>query len=158
MRWQQKSAETANRRDQLEEGRRQLLSRAYDEFQQLTEALQLAAQRDQLKPSGQSLVRNCVFEAAHTLYLLERYSEAISAYTTAVNRYPQDAQVLTAYLQMARCYNHLGKPAESRSLLEQARVILQHEQIPESSFLATSSSLSRTEWEAWLDRAGKIQP
>lgn len=158
MRWQQKSAETANRRAQLEEGRRQLLSLAYEEFQQLTEALQLAAQRDQLKPSGQSLVRNCVFEAAHTLYLLERYSEAISAYTTAVNRYPQDAQVLTAYLQMARCYNHLGKPAESRSLLEQARVILQHEQIPESAFLATSSSLSRTEWEAWLDRAGKIQP
>ena len=150
--------ETETARRQLDVNMQSTRGRALTELQTLLTALQEARQQDRLDTQSQALLFNTLFEVPHTLFALRRYEEAIAAYNEAGNSAPQDAQLLTAYLQMARCYSRLDKPVEARSLLEQARVILNQKQIPEAAFGAPNTSLSRAEWEEWLARAVQVQP
>lgn len=150
------TAETENARREARTELQAVLARSAGQFHQLRDQLVAAAQADRLDPLGQELLRTVCFETAHTDYALQHFDQAIAGYTSAANRYPQDAQVLLAYVQMANCYDHMGKPDESRSMLEQAKVILK-QQIPETAFHAPSTSLNRQEWEQWLDWATRWQ-
>lgn len=158
--WQKQkhaAAETDNARQQWKRNFEASLNRALFEFKSLRDELQSALQQDRLDDYEKGILRNCSFETAHTLAMLDQYEEAISAYSNAASRYPQDAQVLTAYLRMAHCYSKLGREVERRSMIEQADVILKHKQIPDSAFVAASTSLTAAEWSAWLNRARQLQ-
>ena len=86
-----------------------------------------------------------------------RYEDAIAAYSAAANQFPQDVRVLTAYMQMAQAYALSSRPVEARSMLEQAQVILDQRQIPDAAFDAPTTSLTRAEWNEWIDRARQVQ-
>lgn len=147
------TAETENARMELRRTMQQELSRALAEFQRLRTDLLRLQEQDRLDELGQKLLRDCHFEIAHTYYALERFEEAIAAYHGAANRYPQSAQVLLAYVQMANCNDRLGRPAEARSMLEQAKVILK--QMPDETF-DEETNMTRQEWAEWLDWAGRL--
>lgn len=111
---------------------------------------------DALDPLGEAMLATTAFDVAHQLFELRRDKEAIAAYNTAINRYRDSVQVLPAFLQMAEAYRRLGKPAEARSMLEQGRVILRQKQIPDSAFDSLGSSLTRAEWELWLEKISQL--
>jgi len=153
-RWKLETAETENARLELRRTMQTLLSQARDEFRRLQADLMHREEVDWLDKLGQRLLRNCFFEIAHTYYLLagysiglgsENYDKAIVAYGSATNKYPRDPQVLLAYLQMANCYDRLGKPADARSMLEQAKVILK--QMPDDVFASPTTNWTKQQWQ-----------
>jgi tetratricopeptide (TPR) repeat protein len=151
-------AETDNARQQLEKQQDATLGKALYQFRLLRDELLTGQNKDRIDDLERRLLMNCYFEIPHTLFRLRAYSEAIDEYNSAVSRYPQDVQTLVAFLQMGQCYHRLGRPEEARSMLQQAKVILSYkEHIPDAAFQSPSTNLSRTEWEAWLDRARLAQ-
>jgi tetratricopeptide (TPR) repeat protein len=149
-------AETDNARIDL---RSKIVARqehALENFGQLQTDLRLLFEEDRLDELGQTMLRNCYFDLARTCFELGKYEEAISAYSSAANRYPLRSETLTAYVQMSNCYTRLGKAAESRSMLEQARIILK--QIPDSAFQSPTTTMNRADWEHWLTWAMGVNP
>ncbi|MDX1970164.1 MAG: tetratricopeptide repeat protein [Planctomycetaceae bacterium] len=152
--WQ--SAETENARDQSSAEMRRILERALLRFQQVREAFAEGDKNDQLTMVQRRIYENAWFELPHTLFALDRFQDAITAYAATVHRFPQDVRVLTAYVQMAEAYARLNRLVEARSMLEQAKVMLDQDQIPPTAFNAPITTLTRQEWEQWLDRARKV--
>jgi tetratricopeptide (TPR) repeat protein len=146
-----KSAETENARTEFRRQKIQQLELAITEFNRLQIELRDDLEADRLNELGQTLLRNCSFEVAHTYYALGRFDDAIDAYSSAATRYQLQAETLTAYVQMANCYEQMGKRAEARSMLEQAKVIVN--QIPDTAFQSPGTTLTRDEWRTWLNWA-----
>lgn len=151
------AAETENARRELRSKMTLLLEQARDEFRKLQGDLAARNDGGQLGNLGQRILRDCSFEIAHTFYKLGLYQEAIVNYSNAANKYPQDPQILLAYLQMANCYDRLGREAEAESMLAQARVILkQLKQAPVDIFQKRSTNMNADEWDRWLDWAERL--
>lgn len=158
--WQQRQwelAETDNGRQQARRQRDVFIGRALLQFEQLRDRLTIAAKEDRLDPTGRTLLVNVWFDYPTACFDLGRFEDAIAAYSAAANQFPHDVRVLTAYLQMAQAYSLSGQPVEARSMLEQAQVILDQRQIPDAAFAAPTTSLTRAEWDEWLDRARQVQ-
>lgn len=153
-----KEAETVNARAELKQDIRLLLDLAIARYATLREMLQPKDSLDELSEIHQQILHDAYFEPAHSLYILARFDDqeegyiaAIEAYSEAVNQFPQDAQILLAYYQIANAYQKINRPAEAKRQLERARVIL--EQLPDESFTSQSSNYSRKEWHLLLDNA-----
>ena len=86
---------------------------------------------------------------ADALFDVERYDEAIQAYSAATNRYQHDPESLEAYVQIASCHRRMGRISEARGTLEQARVVLQRIR-PDANF-ARTTRLARQDWIPLLD-------
>jgi len=143
-----KSAETDNARQEQQRAMQTYLKQALFEFNRLRTDLLLLDAKGHLDNSKKRMLRDCYFESAHTDYSMGQYKDAIGAYSRASNRYPDDPQVLLAYVQMTNCYDRLGMPSDARIMLEQASIILK--QMKDESFEKQSSSMNRAEWELWL--------
>lgn len=154
---QSQAAETDNARQQTRKQYERTLERAMNAFQVVRDNLTPLAQNDLLNDLDAKILQSAWFELPHAQHQLGRYEEAIASYTAAANRYPQDVRVLTAYVQMAQAYAQVGKPIESRSVLEQVKVIMDQQQIPSDAFKAPTTNLNRAEWELWLERVRQIQ-
>ncbi|OYW21426.1 MAG: hypothetical protein B7Z55_05805, partial [Planctomycetales bacterium 12-60-4] len=153
---QWKSAETENARQQSSAEMQKYLERALKRFQEVRDAFADGDRNDQLTPVQRRIYENAWFEQPHTLFSLSRFQDAIAAYAATIHRFPQDVRVLTAYVQMAEAYARTNRPVEARSMLEQAKVMLDQDQIPPTAFDAPTTTLTRIEWEQWLDRARKV--
>lgn len=154
---QSQAAETDNARQQTRKQYERTLERAMNAFLDVRDTLTPLAQKDLLNDLDAQILQSAWFELPHAQHQLGRYEEAIASYTAAANRYPQDVRVLTAYVQMAQAYAQIGKHIESRSVLEQAKVIMDQQQIPLASFKAPTTNLTREEWEMWLARVRQVQ-
>jgi tetratricopeptide (TPR) repeat protein len=150
-------AETENARQQNRQNLRQTLERALSQLTWLRDALSALEQQDRLDVGQRQILESAWFELPQVLFALKRYDDAILGFSTAVNRYPSDVRTLTAYLQMAQSYARLGREIESRSMLEQAKVILNQQQLSETAFAAPTTNLTKAEWENWLDWASQLQ-
>ncbi|HUG90980.1 MAG TPA: tetratricopeptide repeat protein [Planctomycetaceae bacterium] len=145
------TADTENARLELRREMHADLEQASIEFLDLRTSLSARQNADGLDALEERMFRDCHFEGAHALYALANHHEAITHYGSAANRYAQDPRVLLAYLQMAHCNERLGRPAETRSLVEQAKVLL--EGMPADSFQPQLTSLTKDEWKAWVEWA-----
>ena len=158
------TAETENARLELRRIMQGLLGQASEQYRKLQSDLLILEETDMLSELERQLLRDCFFELAHTYYSLaefgldstaDSYNKAILAYSGAANKYPQDPQVILAYIQISKCYDHLGEDSDARSSLEQARVILR--QMPDDLFTKKSTSLTKKEWQKWLDWMQSLQ-
>lgn len=149
-----RTAETENTRAESRRRLKERLEQAMDNFQKVQKELQTRQAASQLDPMGRTILRNCSFDVAQTLFSLGRYDDAIAAYSKAVGRLQQHPEALLAYVQIANCYDRLKKPAEALSTLVQAKILL--EQIPEKDFPLGESRMSKPEWQKWLDWAMKL--
>lgn len=147
-------AETENARNELLVVMHARLRQALVEFEKLQDQLIEPDKADMLDELSQQILRDCYFERAHTLFGLDEFQKAIAAYTSAANRYPEDPQVLLAYLQLANCYARMGKPGDARGAAIQALLIFKN--MPDKAFQATASSISRNDWKNWLEWAREI--
>ena len=100
-------------------------------------------------PTDSAVLRNCYFGRADALFDLEKYDDAIAAYSAATNRYQHDPESLEAYVQIASCLRRIGRVSEARGTLEQAKVVLQRIR-PDADF-ARTTRLARQDWIPLLD-------
>ena len=148
------TAETENARQDLKQQIQTLLREAVDEFGQLQSLLIERDVEDRLSGVEKKILIDSFFEKAHTLFLLEDYEEAIGEYNVATHRYPQDARVLLAYLQMTNCYERLGRRGDARIMLEQAKVF--ERRMNENVFNRQDTNMTRDEWKRWLEWANRL--
>jgi tetratricopeptide (TPR) repeat protein len=148
------AAETDNARSEYRRQMHERLDQALGEFQQLQTLLLTRQSNSHLERQGQVMLRNCFFEIANCHFLRERYEEAIVAYSSSAGRYQNEPDSLTAYVQIANCFDRLQKPAEAMSTLAQAQLILK--QLPDSSFTGAPGTMSRDDWQRWLDWAMRL--
>ena len=149
-----KAAETDNARAEFRRQILEKLERAIQEYQKLQATLIALQTSEKLDTQGQMMLRNCFFETAHSYFSLGRYEEAIVAYGNGAGRYPREADSLTAYVQIANCYDRLLKPAEALSTLAQAQLILK--QLPDEAFPAGGVGMARKDWQRWLEWAMRL--
>jgi len=110
----------------------------------------LSEQPDTLHgPTEGAVLRNCYFGRADALFDLEKYDDAIAAYSAATNRYQHDPESLEAYVQIASCLRRMGRVSEARGTLEQAKVVLQR--IRSDADFARTTRLARQDWIPLLD-------
>jgi len=148
------SAETENAQFELRQQIDRRLDAALTQFQNLQAVLVEKQRQDQLDALGHRELRDTYFEIARVLFELEQFDRAIAAYRSATYKYPDDPQVLLAYIQMAHCFSRLGKAAEARSLLEQAKVIFKD--LPKTVFQSSTTSMQAEDWEQWIEWAGQM--
>jgi tetratricopeptide (TPR) repeat protein len=153
-RFQLKRAETDNARKELKAKIQGLLTEAQTQLEALLDSLQMGESAGMLEPLEQRMFRDAYFERAHNLFALEKYDRAIEAYTNAANRYAEDPSVLLAYIQMANCYDRLGKPLDARGVAIQAMLI--HKNMTEKAFTRDKTLMTRDEWRTWLEWAGSL--
>jgi tetratricopeptide (TPR) repeat protein len=150
-----KRAETDNARKELQAEIQRHLSEAQDQLDLVIESLQAKETAGMLDPLGQRMVRDAYFERAHNLYAMEKYEKAVEAYTSAANRYVEDPNVVLAYIQMANCYDRLGKPIDARGVAIQAMLI--YKNLSEKAFTTDKTLMNRDEWRTWLEWAGALR-
>jgi tetratricopeptide (TPR) repeat protein len=150
-----KKAETDNARKELRAEIQRQLNEAQDQLEILIESLQAKETAGLLDLLGQRMLRDAYFERAHNLYAMDKFERAIEAYTSAANRYVEDPNVVLAYIQMANCYDRLGKPIDARGVAIQAMLI--HKNLSEKSFTQDKTLMNRDEWRTWLEWAGALR-
>lgn len=103
-----------------------------------------------LDPFQARLLQNTSFDLGDIAFAMHEYEQALLVYGSAINRYPNHVRVLLSYLQMAQCYQQLGKPEEARRTLKQAQILSQR--MDEETFQSASTGhKTREEWAAWFD-------
>jgi len=130
------------------------LKAAEEGYRELMALLTAKQEKSELSGIEQRILRNCYFARADALYDMERYEDAIQAYSNATNRYQQEPESLEAYVQIANCHRRKSRPAEARGTLEQAKVILQRIR-PDADFLQTTR-YNRDEWGKILNWLGSL--
>jgi tetratricopeptide (TPR) repeat protein len=150
-----RKAETDNARKELQVEIQRQLTGAQNQLELVIESLQAKEVAGLLDPLGQRMLRDAYFERAHNLYAMEKFDRAVEAYTNAANRYIEDPNVVLAYMQMANCYDRLGKPIDARGAAIQAMLI--HKNLPEKVFTPDRTLLNRDEWRTWLEWAGALR-
>lgn len=144
----------ANARAELFREVSRLLNRAVAEYRSLQRQLQELRVDGQLDQYQTELYRSTFMSIPQAQFEQERYLDALNGFRTVTSRFPDHVSVLTAYIQMSRCYSKLDQPGEARRQLEQARVILGR--LPDKAFDSQSTSMGRDEWSAWIDWARKV--
>jgi tetratricopeptide (TPR) repeat protein len=150
-----KKAETDNARKELQGEIQRQLTEAHNQLELVIESLQAKDITGLLDPLGQRMLRDAYFERAHNLFAMEKFERAIEAYTSAANRYVEDPNVVLAYMQMANCYDRIGKPIDARGAAIQAMLI--HKNLPDKAFTPDRTLLNRDEWRTWLEWAGALR-
>lgn len=133
---------------------RRLLEMGLQNYELAITGLTNRLARDVLHPAEQKMLRNAYFARGTLMYQLGRFDEAIKAYTMAANRYQQQPEVLDAYLQVASCYRRMGRTAEHRSTLAQAKVVWKR--MPENADFVGTTHLTREEWGKLLDSMARL--
>lgn len=142
-------------RDEYAKELRALLAEAMSNYVLVQESLANRREDQPLTTVEYSLLRNCYFAQAATLYELDRFQEAIGVYTTMINRYQSEPQVLDAYFQLATCQRKVGQLEEAQATLDQARLALERLQRESSNFVSTTNH-DAAEWQRILDWMGKL--
>lgn len=133
-------------------GRRQVddyFTSAFTQYQEAQRILDRRQESDELTNLERKTLRNCYFAIGTTQFELGNYERSIKAYTTITSRYPNLAESLDAYVQIARAHRKLGDPNRAKGTLEQARVAVKRLQA--TGTLDGSSGRDEQEWVKYID-------
>lgn len=123
-------------------------------YRELIALLTVKQEKAELSGVEQRILRNCYFARADAMYDMQRYDEAIEAYSNATNRYQQEPESLEAYVQIANCHRRQSRPAEARGTIEQTKVILQR--VRADADFQQTTRYSRDEWGKILNWLGSV--
>ena len=124
------------------------LTAALKEYTLLIEKLSADPEGTGGSDVARGILRNSYFAKADVLFDQGKLEDALTAYSAATSRYQHEPEALEAYVQIAACYRRLGRIAEARGTLEQARVVLARMK-PDANFTKTTP-YSRDEWTRLL--------
>lgn len=151
--WPKKKAATvsvAASRLRLEEQARDHARQAIVTIGELLVDLERVQDQRPLDDVERNLLRNCYFAQADLFFDLERYPEAIDAYSSAANRYNDRPESLEAFVRMSICFRRTGRLDDARGVLEQAKLFLA-ERIPADADYSGTTRHSREDWAGFLD-------
>ncbi len=133
---------------------RELFSQSLKQYQAIRQTLTARNELGELTLLEKSILRNCSFYIANIYFSTGRYEEAIKAYSTTTNRYQNSPEVLDAYVQIASAYRRLGRPAEAKATLEQAKAVLKR--ISGTADFARTTNYDPEKWGEMLDWLGGL--
>ncbi len=125
-----------------------LLTSALKHMEASIAAMQRRQETLKLTQIEKTIQRNAYFSRAAILFQLGRYQEALSSYSTVINRYQNTPAVLEAYVQIAASYRELNQPSKARSAVAQAKAVLGR--LPKDSSFKAATSKTRRQWTAYL--------
>lgn len=156
--WPRKKAlqvTVASSRQRLEEQARNHSREAASVIAQLLQDLSRRQDLRQLDEVEKHLLRNCFFAHADLLFDLEKFPEAIEAYSSAANRYNDRPESLEAFVRIATCHRQLGNFDDARGVVEQAKLFLS-DRIPADADFTGTTRHSRDEWSRFLDLLSQL--
>jgi tetratricopeptide (TPR) repeat protein len=133
-------------------GRRQVDDHFNSAFTQYREAQRILDRRQEsgeLTDLERKTLRNCYFAIGTIQFELGNYQQSIKAYTTITSRYPNLAESLDAYVQIARAHRELNDPKRAKGTLEQARVVVKRLQA--TGALDGTNHRDEQEWLKYID-------
>ncbi|PQO34847.1 hypothetical protein DTL21_15255 [Bremerella cremea] len=126
------------------------LERAAEIYNELiNELTNKLEEQTQLHPVEANILRNSYFAQGAAMFELQRFKDAIEAYSTASNRYQTEAVSLEAFVQIAQCYRYMNQSAEARGTVEQAKIVLSR--LAEGVDYSETTHASRDDWQNYLD-------
>jgi len=136
-------------RARLARQRQNLLEESLKQYGEVCEALRVRHQTRPLSAAEKGLLQNSYFAIAGVQFELGRFDAAIKAYATITTRYPDDPEVLEAFLQMANLYRRLERPAEARTTLRQAKILL--DRLKNDASFTRTTNYTRQQWNELLE-------
>jgi tetratricopeptide (TPR) repeat protein len=127
---------------------RRFREQALAQYRTVCDALGRRKPRD-LSPGERTMLRNCRFALGEVYAALERYDEAVAAYTEAADRYADRPEALQAYVELAKVYRRLDRAAEARTSIAQARAALAR--IPADARFDETTNYDWKQWNHVLD-------
>lgn len=100
-------------------------------------------------------VRHAYLYQADCAFDLGDYRRALRLYEEAAGRFQRSITALAAHRQIVHCYVYLGEPAEARSALARARVLV--DALPDEAFAKNVFGETREDWRdyfAWAQETG----
>ena len=128
----------------------QLFTKALGEYRRIEDTLGRRDDKD-LTLLEKAMLRNSQFAIGEICFDLQEYEAAARAYAAVANRFAERPETLEAYVRLADAYRCLGRHAQARSTLEQAKVVLKQMK-PDTRFDVTTN-FDRKQWGdrlAWL--------
>jgi tetratricopeptide (TPR) repeat protein len=144
---------TQTRRNALARQMREDFDAAATSFLELQHDLNDQQETRELTEIEQAILRNTYFAYGDVLFDSGDYEAAISAYSTASNRYQHNPEALEAFVQIASSYRRLGADVEARGTLMQAASLLTR--MPPDADFEQTTRYSREEWKellGWLSQ------
>jgi tetratricopeptide (TPR) repeat protein len=126
----------------LQLDRQSRLAKALTQYQRLRDSVAAREAKRALSRDERVLLRNCYFRIGDVYAAMEDWATAVDAYKAAANRYQFQPEALAAYVEMANAYNRMGRHADARGSVRQARWFLS--QMDESAF--SDPSFTKDAW------------
>jgi TolA-binding protein len=143
------AARTATEREKSDHITTERLERALENLAAVQRRITLGAQDIHRDPIRGAMLRNCYMLAGAVLFDLERYNEAINAYSNVSSLYPNDPFVLQTFVQIANCWQRLDQADKARGAIQQAQIAF--ERLPADADFSSITPLNREEWRLLLN-------
>jgi tetratricopeptide (TPR) repeat protein len=141
-------SKTASEHDKNRQLATERLTTALEHFEEVQRAITLKTHDIHSDPLMGAMLRNCYMLEGAVLFDLERYKEAIEAYSNVSSLYPDEPFVLETFVQIANCWRRLNKNENARGAVQQAQIAL--ERLPPDSKFDSTTALNRDEWRLLL--------
>jgi tetratricopeptide (TPR) repeat protein len=129
------------------------LNTAFSHFEDVQRSITLKTHDIHSDPLMGTMLRNCYMLEGAVLFDLEKYKEAIEAYSNVSSLYPDEPFVLETFVQIANCWRRQGKHENARGAVKQAQIAL--DRFPANSDFASTTILNRDEWKMLLANMSK---
>ncbi len=144
---------TSSEQDKTAQLATQRLNTALSQFEEVHRTITLKTHDIHSDPLMGTMLRNCYMLEGTVLFDLERYKDAIEAYSNVSSLYPDEPFVLETFVQIANCWRRLEKRDNALGAVHQAQIVL--ERLPADSDFASTTVLSREEWRMLLANMSK---
>jgi tetratricopeptide (TPR) repeat protein len=144
---------TASERDKNTQEATKRLNIAFNHFGEVQRTITLKTHDIHSDPLTGTMLRNCYMFEGAVLFDLQKYKEAIEAYSNVSSLYPDEPFVLETFVQIANCWRRLNKHENARGAVKQAQIAL--DRLPPTSDFASTTILNRDEWRMLLTNMSK---
>jgi tetratricopeptide (TPR) repeat protein len=146
-------ARTTTEREKNKQSAAERLETALEHFEAVQVSITLKTHDIHSDPKLGTMLRNCYMLEGTVLFDLERYKEAIVAFSNVASLYPDEPFVLETFVQIASCWRRLGMSDKARGSIHQAQMAL--DRLPPTADFASATALSRDEWRMLLADMGE---
>jgi tetratricopeptide (TPR) repeat protein len=141
-------ARTTSERQKRQQLATDRLTTALKHFEEVKVSITFKTHDIRSDPLLGTMLRNCYMLEGTVLYDLEKYKEAIEAFSNVASLYPEDPFVLETFVQIANCWRRRGRDDNARGAVQQAQLAL--ERLPASADFTSTTALNREEWRLLL--------
>lgn len=146
-----KEAKTINDEEIAREAANKHLEASLKMFREVQGEITKSQARDELDRVTQ---RNCYVLSGDVLFKLGRYAEAHESFSNISTLYQKEPYMLEALVHIYHCWRRQKDYPKARGVIRQAQLLL--EQLPPDADFASSTNLTRTEWDRLLKQLDKF--